>query len=73
MTTPPLPARIEMVDDRLAEAYRRMTPTQRVAIAGAAHRTARLLIEGNVRTRHQDWDDARVGAEVSRRMLGGVS
>ena len=63
---------IEVVDDRLAEVLRRKTPAERVAMVSAAHRTARLLIEGHLRTRNPDWDDARVSAEVARRMLRGA-
>ena len=63
---------IEVVDDRMAEVLRRKTPAERVAMVSAAHRTARLLIEGRLRTRHPDWNDARVSDEVARRMLRGA-
>ena len=62
---------IEVVDDAVAEALRRKTPAERLGMAFAANRTARLLIEGNIRTRHPDWDDARVSKEVARRMSRG--
>ena len=64
---------IEVVDDAVAEVLRRKTPAERVAMAFAANRTARLVIEGNIRTRHPDWDDARVAAELARRMSGGTA
>ena len=63
---------IEVVDDCMAEVLRRKTPAERVAMVSAAHRTARLLIEGRLRTRHPDWNDARVSDEVARRMLRGA-
>ena len=65
------PRRIEMVDPAMAEIYRRMPPWRRVQIALDANRTARLVVEGSVRTHHPDWDDDRVRAEVARRMLLG--
>jgi hypothetical protein len=49
-----------------------MSPAQRVAAALDAGRTLRLVVEGGVRSRHPDWDDARVAQEVARRMLGGA-
>lgn len=63
---------IEVVDDAVAEVLRRKTPAERVAMVSAAHRTIRLVIEGFLRTRHPDWDDGRVSAEVARRMLRGA-
>jgi hypothetical protein len=70
---PPLdPRRIEVVDDAVAEALRKKTIAERIMMVSDCHRTARLLVEGNVRTRHPDWDDARVRAEVARRMARGA-
>jgi hypothetical protein len=65
------PGQIEVIDDALAEVLRRKTPAERIAMIFAANRTMRLLIEGSLRTRHPDWDDARLLAEVARRMNRG--
>ena len=62
---------IEALDKEIVEILRRKTPTERVQIALAAGRTVRLIVEGSVRTRHPDWPDARVQAEVARRMSRG--
>jgi len=62
---------IEVVDDAVAQALRGKTLTERVAMVFEANRTMRLVIEGALRTQHPDWDDARIAAEVARRMLGG--
>ena len=64
--------RLEVVDDAVAEVLRRMSPAQRVAAALDAGRTLRLVVEGGVRSRHPDWDDARVAEEVARRMRSGA-
>jgi hypothetical protein len=64
--------RFEVVDDAVAEILRRKTPAERIEMALAANRFARLLIEGHLRTVHPDWDASRIGAEVARRMLLGT-
>ena len=66
------PGQIEVVDDAVADVLRRKTPAQRVEMMRAANRTMRLLIAGHVRTRHPDWTDDAVAAEVARRMLRGA-
>ena len=62
---------IEVVDDAVADILRRQTPAERVEMALAANRLTRLRIGGHLRTIHPDWDDARVQAEIARRMLLG--
>jgi hypothetical protein len=61
---------IEVVDDAVAEALRRKTPGERVAMIGDAWRFALMWIEGAVRSQHEDWDEDQVAAEVRRRMCG---
>ena len=66
------PFTIEVVDDQLAEVLRTKTPEQRVEMIAAANRTARVLAAAGVR--HQpDWDEARVQAEVIRRVTAGTN
>jgi hypothetical protein len=62
---------IEVVDDVAAEVLRRKTVAQRVEMALAANRLVRLRMEGHLRTLHSDWDDARIQAEIARRMRLG--
>lgn len=64
---------IEVVDDAVAEALRRKTPAQRVAMALDCNETVRLVIAGYLRTRHPDWGDRQIAAEVARRMSGEAS
>ncbi|MDB5288922.1 MAG: hypothetical protein JWL69_163 [Phycisphaerales bacterium] len=66
------PGQIEVVDDAVAEILRRKTPAERVEMMSAAHRTMRLIIEGSLRTRHPEWDHARIMQEVARRMTRGA-
>jgi len=63
---------IEVVDPAVAEVLRRKTPGERVSMACDCNRTARLLIEGALRTRHPEWDGARIAEEIARRMLRGT-
>jgi len=63
---------IEVVDPALAEVLRRKTPAERIAMVSAAHTTARLRIEGHLRTRHPDWPDERIAREVAGRMTRGA-
>ena len=63
---------IEVVDDAVAEILRRKTPGERMEMMGECWRFARIWVEGAVRSRHPEWDDARVNAEVSRRLSGGT-
>jgi len=63
---------IEVLDDAVAEVLRRKTPAERVSQIFACNKTIRLLIEARLRTDHRDWDDARILAEVARRMTRGT-
>lgn len=62
------PGQIEVVDEAVAEVLRRMTPAERIALASDAHRTARALIEGQVRSQHPEWDDEQVRRETVLRL-----
>jgi len=50
------PRRIEVIDDQMAEVYRRKTPGERQAIARGMWRYARDPITASVRWQHPDWD-----------------
>ena len=63
---------IEVLDEALAEVLRRKTPAEKIQMIGAAHRTARQLIAAGVRQQHPEWDDARVEAEMLRRLTRGA-
>jgi len=64
---------IEVVDDAMAEVLRRKTMAQRIMMVSDMHRTARLLLEAQIRRNHSDWDDDRIMAQVARRIAGGAS
>jgi hypothetical protein len=65
--------RIEVVDPDMAAVLRKKTPAEKIAMVGAAHRTARMLIEASVRRQHPDWDATTIAREVARRLLRGTT
>jgi hypothetical protein len=62
----------EVIDDRMAEVFRRMTGAQRLGIVDSLYRIAWKLIETNVRMSHPQWDDAVVKRAVAARIAGGT-
>jgi hypothetical protein len=65
--------RIEVVDPDMAAVLRKKTPAEKIAMVGAAHRTARMLIEASVRRQHPEWDATTIAREVARRLLRGTT
>ncbi len=63
---------IDALDDAIAAILRRKTPAERVAMIGDAHRTMRLVVAAEVRSRHPEWNEPAVLAEVARRMTRGA-
>jgi len=63
---------VEVLDPRVVEILRRKTPAERVAMIFEANRTMRLRLEGHLRSRHPDWDDAAITREIARRMCRGA-
>ena len=65
------PGQIEVMEEAMAEVYRRMDSAQRLAVAHGMWRYTRQRLEAAVRWQHPDWDDPAVSREVSRRLLNG--
>ena len=63
---------IEVIDEDMAAIYRAKSPSERVAIACQAHRTARLVLTARIHSLHPDWSEAEVNREASRRLLSGA-
>jgi hypothetical protein len=64
---------IEVITDEMAAIFRQKSPAERVAMIGAANRTARVLAEAGARFVHPDWSDDQIQAEVLRRVCGGTT
>jgi hypothetical protein len=60
--------RIEVIDDQMAELYRRMTPGQRMQIGSNMHEFSVRIMEGGIRSCHPDWDAKQIRQEVLRRL-----
>ena len=64
---------VEFMDRQMVEILRSKTTAEKIAMLGAAHRTAKKLVACGVRGDHPDWADAEVEQEVARRMLRGTA
>jgi Rv0078B-related antitoxin len=67
------PGQIEVVDEAVAAILRMKTPAERIALASAAHRTARQILTARISSEHAAWTDEKVQQEVARRLTGGAS
>ncbi|MFZ4576217.1 MAG: hypothetical protein ACOYN0_17675 [Phycisphaerales bacterium] len=65
------PRRIEVIDDRTAAVYRRMTPAERMGAVNTMFRQCVQMVEWGLRTLHADRGEAWVRAEVIRRVRDG--
>jgi hypothetical protein len=63
---------IEIVDEAVARILRTKTPADKLEMVFEANRTARLLIEGALRTWHPGWTDDEINREIARRMSGAA-
>lgn len=62
---------VEILDPRVVEIYRKMTPQQRLARAAAMWRSARVIVRGAVQCEHPDWTEEQVLREVANRLSHG--
>jgi len=54
------------------EAYRRMTPQQRLQIGFRLYELTRTLARQGVKHQHPDWNEQQIAAEVLRRFRLGA-
>jgi hypothetical protein len=65
-------AGFEQLDERMVRILRAKTPAERLAIGFGLWRSARVMLASMLRSAHPDWDEARLAAEVARRMSHGA-
>lgn len=65
------PDRIEVVDDDVAAALRKMGPAKRLEQVFQAEKFMRMLMEAGVRSRHPEWCSEEVHKEIARLWLHG--
>ena len=70
--TPLFPPKIEVMDDEMAKVMRTKSYAERLQIANDMYFDAREMLVHYLRSKHPDWDDARVNREASRRMSHGA-
>ncbi len=63
---------IEVIDDDMASVFRSKSGAERLRIVDRLYRSARKLIEANVRSRHPEWDAQEVQRAVAARIAGGA-
>ena len=64
---------VEFMDREMVEILRSKTVTEKIAMVGAAHRTAKKLVACGIRGRHPDWTEEEIQSEVARRMINGTT
>ncbi len=64
---------VEFMDRQMIEILRSKTTTEKIAMLGAAHRTAKKLVTCGIRGMHPDWSDEEVHEELTRRMFRGTT
>ncbi len=70
---PPRRVVVEVIDEQMAAILRQKSMAEKIAMVGAAHRTARSLIRCGVKLQHPDWTEQEVHDEVLRRLLNGTT
>lgn len=62
------PRNIEVIDDRMAEIFRRKTGAEKLQIAESMYRYARSVVITRIQNDHPEWDEQAVRHEAARRM-----
>jgi hypothetical protein len=62
----------DRADEAMIAILRQKTPTERLAIAFGLWRSARRMIDTNLRAEHPDWSEEQIVREVARRMSHGT-
>jgi len=63
---------IEIIDDQMADVFRRMDGAQRLRIASDMYSSARRMLMSHLRHTHSDWDDRQIAAEAARTLSHGT-
>lgn len=69
---PRRPAVVEVVDEEMARVLASKSGAERLAIAAGMFRSARRMIESQLRAQHPDWEAHQVEAETARRLAHGT-
>jgi hypothetical protein len=66
------PKNFEIMDDEMAEVYRRMTPARRLQVASDLYASARQMLRSHLRAEHPEWSEGEVNREAARRLSHGA-
>lgn len=62
---------VEVIDDDVADIYRKMTEAERLQIAFDMWRSARRMVTNAVKSEHPDWTESQIVEEVALRLSHG--
>jgi len=63
---------IEVIDDVMAEIYKKKTSTERLRIAFGLWHSSRVQLYNCIRSLHPDWDERQIQQEVVKRISHGA-
>lgn len=63
---------IEVLDDVMAEIFKKKTPAERLRIAFGMWHSARKLLLCYIRSLHPEWNEKQVEKEAARRLSHGA-
>jgi hypothetical protein len=66
------PRSIELLEPKMVEVLRAMSPAQRLERAFDCNRTVRACLAAQFRMRHPEWDETQIRVAVAQRMLYGA-
>jgi hypothetical protein len=66
------PENLEVVDDEMAEIFRRKTGAERLQIAFGLFTSARRMLISHLTSEHPDWDEKKIRCEAARRISRGA-
>ncbi len=66
------PGQIEVVDDVMAEIFRRKTPAERIRIGFMLWTSARNMLRAHLKQTYPEWKEEIVEKEVRRRLSRGI-
>lgn len=64
---------VEILDPKMVEVLRNLTPADRLRTAFSMWESARQIIRGSVRQAHAEWNDEQIDRETARRLSHGAT
>lgn len=65
-------AQIEVIDDVMADIYKKKTSAQRLQVAFGLWHSAKIQLFNCIRSLHPEWDERQIQREIVKRISHGV-